>query len=73
MSEQTLNFGNVVMNEKEFYASKQAIALNLVDTNKIVISDKFKYSEDGFKYFIGYLHDHDVIRCVLYYLKGMDT
>ena len=42
-----------------FHASKQAIVLNLVDTNKVVISDKFKHSDDGFKYFIGCLHDDD--------------
>ena len=62
MSEQTLKFGDTVVNEKEFYASKQATALNLVDTKKIVVSDKFKHSDDGSKYFIGYLHDNDVTR-----------
>ena len=62
MSEQTLEFGDIVVNKKEFHASKQAIALDLVDTNNIVVSDKFKHSDDGSKYFIGYLHDDDVIR-----------
>ena len=81
MSEQTLKFGDIVVNKKEFNASKQAIALNLVNTSKIVVSDKFKHSDDGFKYFIGYLHDDDVIRplciilpqmsgCIKYYDKG---
>ena len=46
-----------MVNKREFYASKQAIALNLVNTNKIVVSDKFKHSDDGFKYFIGYYDD----------------
>ena len=65
--EQTLKFGNVVINKKEFHASEEAIALNLIDTNKIVISDKFKYSDDGSKYFIGYLHDDEIIRplCII--------
>ena len=36
MSEQTLKFGDIVINEKELHASKQAIALNLINTNKIV-------------------------------------
>ena len=62
MSEETLKFGDIVVNEKEFYASKQAIALVLVDTNKIVVSNKFKHRDDGSKYFIGYLHDNDVTR-----------
>ena len=40
--------------KKEFHKSKQPIDLNLVeDTNKIVLSDKFKQTVDGFKYFIG--------------------
>ena len=61
MSEQTLKFGDIVVNEREFRASKQAVSLNLVITNKIVFSDNFKDSDDGFKYFIGCLHDDDVI------------
>ena len=47
MSEQTLKFGDIVVNKKTFHASKQAIALNLVDASKIVTSDKFKHSYDG--------------------------
>ena len=54
MSEKTLKFGDIEVDKKEFYASKQPIGLNLVDTNKILISDKFKHSDKGFKYFIGY-------------------
>ena len=57
MSEQTLKFSDIVVNKKEFHASKQTIALNLVNTNKIVTSDKFKHNVDGSKYFIGYLHN----------------
>ena len=40
MSRKTLNFDNIEDNKKEFHASKQAVDLNLVDINKIVISDK---------------------------------
>ena len=67
MSEQALKFGDIVVNKKEFHASKQAIALNSVKTGKILVSYKFKHSDDGFKHFIGYLHDDDVIRplCII--------
>ena len=54
MSEKTLKFDNVRINKKEFHKSKQPIDLNLVSANQIVVSDKFKHSDDGFKYFIGY-------------------
>ena len=54
MSEKTLKFDNIRVNKKEFHKSKQPIKLDFVNINQIVISDKFKHSDDGFKYFIGY-------------------
>ena len=60
MNEKTLKFNNIKINKKEFHKSKQAIDLDSVDTNKIVVSDKFKHSEEGYKYFIGYQEDEIV-------------
>ena len=54
MSEKTLKFDNVRVNKKEFHKSKQPIDLNLVNPDPIIVSDKFKYNNNGFKYFIGY-------------------
>ena len=64
MSEQTLKFGENVVNKTDFHASKKAIALNLVDSSKILVSNKFRLSDDGCKYFIGYLHDDSVIKAL---------
>ena len=60
MSENTLKFNNIKINKKQFHKSKQAIDLDSVITDKIVVSDKFKHSEEGFKYFIGYQEDEIV-------------
>ena len=57
MSEKTLKFSNIKINKKEFHKSKQAIDLDSVITDKIVVSDKFKHSEEAYKYFIGYQED----------------
>ena len=57
MSEKALKFNNVKVNKKEFHRSKQEIDLDSVETNKLIVSDKFKHSEEGFKYFIGYQED----------------
>ena len=54
MKEKTLKFDNIVVNKKEFLKSKQPFNLGLVNVDQIVISDKYKHSDDGFKYFIGY-------------------
>ena len=53
MIEKTLKFGNTEVNKKEVDNSKEPIDLNLVNVDQIVISDKFKRNDDGFKYFIG--------------------
>ena len=54
MSEKTLNFDNIKVNKKEFHKFKQSVDLDLINVDQIVVSDKFKHSDDGFKYFIGY-------------------
>ena len=54
MSEKTLTFDNIRVNKKELHKSKQPIDLGLVNIDQIVVPDKFKHSDDGFKYFIGY-------------------
>ena len=54
MSEKTLKFNNIRVNKKKFHKSKKPIDLISVNLDQIVVSDKFKHSEEGFKYFIGY-------------------
>ena len=54
MSEKTLKFDNIRFNKKEFHKSKQPTDLMLANVDQIVLSDKFKHSDEGFKYFIGY-------------------
>ena len=54
MSEKTLKFDNVRVNKKKFHKSKQPINLDLVNVDQIVVSDRFKHNDDGFKYFIAY-------------------
>ena len=67
MSEQTLKFCDIIVNKKEFHAPKQPVALSLVDTDKVAVSEKFKYNGNGSKYFTGYLNDDDIIRplCII--------
>ena len=50
MGEKTLKFNNIKVNTKEFHKSKQVIQLDSVDTDKTVVSDRFKHGEEGFKF-----------------------
>ena len=54
MSEKILKFDNIRVNKKEFHKSKQPTNLYLIKVYQMVVSNKFKHSDDGFKYFIGY-------------------
>ena len=61
MSSQKIKFGDKEVDKKEFYSSKQAILLDSVDLNKIVVSNKWKINETTYKYLCGYLNN-DVIQ-----------
>ena len=54
MSEKTLKFDNIRLSKKEFHKSKIPTNLDLVNFDQMVLPDKFKHNDDGFKYFIGY-------------------
>ena len=58
-----LKFDNIRVNNKEFHKSKRPIYLESVN---IVVSDRFKNSEYGFKYFIGY-KDGEIVKplCII--------
>ena len=79
-SEQTLKFGEYVVNKKYFHASKEAVALDSVERSRMLVSDKFKHSENDSKYLIANLHDNNVIRplCIILgqmsgYIKYFDN
>ena len=55
MSEKTLKFNNIRLNKKEFHKSKEPIDLLSIDLDQIVVSDKFKHNDKGFKDSTGYL------------------
>ena len=54
MTKKTLKFNNIRVIKKEFHISKEPIDLMSVIVDQIVVSDKFKHNNEGFKYFIGY-------------------
>ena len=71
MSLRKINFGNKEVNKKEFYSSKQAISLDSVDLNKIVVSKKWKINDTTYKHIFGYLNN-DTIQPLCVILPQMD-
>ena len=66
----TLKFNNIRVNKKEFHKSKQPIDLKSVNVDQIVVSDKFKHGDEGFKYFIGY-QEGEIVRLLCIILPRM--
>ena len=71
MSLRKIKFGNKEVNKKEFYSSKQAISLDSVDLNKIVVSNKWKINNTTYKHICGYLNN-DTIQPLRVILPQMD-
>ena len=67
MSEETLKFDNIRLNKKKFHKSKLPVDLKSVNVDQIVVSEKFKYSDNDFKYFTGYQED-DIVKplCIIF-------
>ena len=79
MSLKKIKFGDKEVDKKKFYSSKQAISLDSVDLDKILVSSKWKINETTYKYLCGYLKN-DVIQqlCVILpqmngYIKYFDN
>ena len=71
MSLRKIKFGNKEVNKKEFYSSKQAISLDSVDLDKIVVSKKCKIKDTTYKHICGYLNN-DTIQPLRVILSQMD-
>ena len=61
MSLKKIKFGDEEVDKKFFYSSKQAISLDSIDLDKIVVSNKWKINETIYKYLCGCLNN-DVIQ-----------
>ena len=71
MSLRKIKFGNKEVNKKEFYSSKQAITLDSVALDKIVVSNKYKINNTTYKHICGYLNN-DTIQPLRVILPQMD-
>ena len=71
MSLRKIKFGNKEVTKKEFYSSKQAISLDSVDLNKIIVSKKWKINDTTYKHICGFLNN-DTIQPLCVVLPQMD-
>ena len=60
ISSRKIKFRDKEVNKKEFYSSKQAIPLDSVDLDKIVVSNKWTINDTKYKYLCGYLNNDTI-------------
>ena len=61
MDKRIIKFDDTKIEEYKFHQNKSPILINDRDVNRIVVSNKFLFVKQDFKYFIGY-KDSDKIR-----------
>ena len=71
MSPRKIKFGDKEVHKTKFYSSKQAISLDSIDLNKIVVSKKWKINDTTYKHICGYLNN-DTIQPLCVVLPQMD-
>ena len=60
MSLRKIKFRDKEVYKTKFYSSKQAISLDSIDLNKIVVSKKWKINDTTYKYICGYLNNDTI-------------
>ena len=70
MSEKKLKCNNIRLNKNKFHKSKEQIELMSVIVYQTVVSDKFKHSNEDFKYFIGY-QEGEIVKSLFIILSQM--
>ena len=63
------NFDDTKIQEYEFYHYKSSILINNIDINKIVISNKFTFGKQDFKYFHGYKDNKGIRPLHIFHLQ----
>ena len=55
-----MKFYGTEIEEYKFHQYKSLISLNHIGTNKIVVSNKFTFGKQDFKYFVGYKDNKEI-------------
>ena len=71
MDKKIIKFDDTEIEEYEFHPYKSPVLLDDIDINEIVVSNKFPFGKQDFKYFIGF-NDNKEIRPLCIFLPEMN-
>ena len=64
-----MKFDDTEIEECEFHQYKSPILIKNIDINKIVISNRFTFGKQDFKYFIGYKDNKEIRPLCIFFLE----
>ena len=67
MDEKIIKFHDTEIEEYKFHQYKSPISINEIDINKIVVSKKFPFCKQVFKYFIDYKDNKNIKPLCLFF------
>ena len=62
IDKEILTFGDIEIEKNKFYHHKSCIFYKDVDIEKVLVSNNILSGEKNYKYFIGYLCNHDKVK-----------
>ena len=69
MNKKIIKFDDTEIEEYEFHQYKSAILINDIDIDEILVSNKFPFDTQDFKYFIGYKDNKEIRPLCIFYLE----
>ena len=69
MDKKFIKFDDTEIEEFEFHQYKSPISINDLDINKIIVSNKFPFGNQDFRYFIGYKYNNKIISIFIFFPK----
>ena len=60
MDKKAIKFDDTDIEELQVHQYKSPISINDIDGNEIVVSNKFAFGKQDFKYFIGYKYNKEI-------------
>ena len=69
MDKKIIKFNETEIEEYEFHQYKSPILIYNIDINEIVVSNKFTFGKQDFKYFLGYKDNKEVRTLCIFFLE----
>ena len=69
MDKNIIKFNDTEIHEYKFHQYKSPISISNIDSNKILVSNKFPFDKQNFKYFIGYKDNKEIRPLCIFFLE----